>query len=286
VIDGELGSFLRSKRESLAPADVGLPGGPRRRVPGLRRAEVATLAGVSVDYLTRLEQGRDRHPSAQVLAALAEALRLDDDELDHLRCLAVVSHGTELCPGPRPAARAVRPTVQALLDQLEPGLAYVANHLGDLLAWTAGFDRLARPVGLLDGAPPNLVRFTFLDSRARDVFPDWVDLADELAAQLYADAGHPGDDVRAMAAGLAEAAGPEFATRWARRPLGARRSGVRLLARPDLGALRLSFEVLELADPERQRLVVLLPADAATATALDRLAGRRPGALRAVERGA
>jgi transcriptional regulator with XRE-family HTH domain len=111
-MDGELGAFLRSRREAVNPADVGLPVGPRRRTPGLRRAELATLAGVSIDYLIRLEQGRDTHPSAQVLAALGEALRLGEDDLEHLRVLAVISHGTDLCPAARAAARTVRPGVR------------------------------------------------------------------------------------------------------------------------------------------------------------------------------
>lgn len=120
-MEGELGSFLRSRREAVSPAEVGLPEGPRRRTPGLRRAELATLAGVSVDYLIRLEQGRDTHPSTQVLAALAEALRLSDDDREYLWSLAVISNGgTELCcPQAKATARTVRPTVQAILDQLD-----------------------------------------------------------------------------------------------------------------------------------------------------------------------
>ncbi|MGH3908403.1 MAG: helix-turn-helix transcriptional regulator [Pseudonocardiaceae bacterium] len=157
----------------MSPAEVGLPERPRRRTPGLRRAELATLAGISIDYLIRLEQGRDTHPSTQVLAALAEALRLSDDDRDHLRNLAAISNGTELCPQARAAARAVRPTVRALLDQLEPSPAFVVNHLADLLAWTEGNERLARPLGILDGEEPNLLQFTFADERARAAYPDW-----------------------------------------------------------------------------------------------------------------
>lgn len=163
MMEGELGSFLRSRREAMSPAEVGLASSARRRTPGLRRAELATLAGVSVDYLIRLEQGRDIHPSTQVLGALAAALRFDDDDRDHLQALAVISNGTELCPQTTAAARAVRPTVQAMLDQLEPAPAFVLNHLADLLAWTEGYDRLARPLGILDGDEPNLAWFTFVD---------------------------------------------------------------------------------------------------------------------------
>jgi transcriptional regulator with XRE-family HTH domain len=171
MIEGELGAFLRSRREAVTPAEVGLPGGARRRTPGLRRAELATLAGVSVDYLIRIEQGRDTHPSPQVLAALADALRLGEDDRNHLRQLSIISSGSELCPHARAAARAVRPTVHAVLEQLEPAPALVVNHLTDVLAWTAGYERLARPLGILDGDEPNLLWFTFTDERARAAYP-------------------------------------------------------------------------------------------------------------------
>ncbi|CAN5779939.1 hypothetical protein BH23ACT8_BH23ACT8_07940 [soil metagenome] len=115
--DNELGAFLRTRREAITPAEVGLPKSARRRTPGLRRAELATLAGVSVEYLTRLEQGRDRHPSAQVLVALADALRLSPDEGILPRRAAKAAAG-DICPGAEPPARSVRPTVRALLDRL------------------------------------------------------------------------------------------------------------------------------------------------------------------------
>lgn len=284
VIDGELGAFLRSRREAMTPAEVGLPEGPRRRTPGLRRAEVATLAGVSVDYLIRLEQGRDTHPSTQVLAALAEALRLSEADLGHLRHLAAISNGTELCPQARETARTVRPTVRAMLDQLEPAPAFVVNHLGELLAWTDGYDRLARPLGILDGDEPNLLWFTFADERARTAYLDWGDVADAQAAELHelrrCDTG-----TDAFAARLAQAGGAEFADRWKRRPLGGRPAGLVGLSHPEVGVLRLAFETLRLPDPDDQRLVIYLAADATTAAGLDRLAGRQPGALRSVTAG-
>jgi transcriptional regulator with XRE-family HTH domain len=285
MMEAELGSFLRSRREALSPAEVGLPEGPRRRTPGLRRAELATLAGVSVDYLIRLEQGRDTNPSAQVLAALSDALRLSEDDLEHLRALAFIGNGgVELCPRARAAARTVRPTVRAMLEQLEPSPAFVVNHLSDLLAWTDGFDRLARPLGLLDADEPNLVWFTFADARARDAYPDWDDVADDQVAALH-ELRQGDSGVDALAARLAAAAGSEFADRWDRRPLGGRRTGVKAVAHPQVGVLRLAFETLDLSDGDRQRLVVYLAADAATSAGLDRLAGRERGALRSVSAG-
>ena len=133
--------YLRIRREAVNPAEVGFPAGTRRRTPGLCRADLATLAGISVDYLVRLEQGRDRHPSPQVLAALAGALRFSSDERLHLRLLAKATSGDGqlLCPAAAdPLARSVRPTVQALLDRLEPTPAFLANRLSEVLALTTG----------------------------------------------------------------------------------------------------------------------------------------------------
>lgn len=282
MIDGELGAFLRSRREATSPESVGLVAGSRRRTPGLRRSELATLAGVSVDYLIRIEQGRDTNPSAQVLAALAGALTMSEDELGHLRLLAVHNSSGELCPAQYPPARTVRATVQTLLDQLEPAPAVVLNHLSDVLAWTEGYERLARPLGILDGDPPNLVTHVFTDERARAAYPDWDDVAADMAAALHAEQRAPEDDSRALATHLAEVVGSRFTDVWDQVAVTARRTGVRAIAHPDIGVLRLAFEVLDLPDVDRQRLVVHLPADEATATGLDRLAGRTPGGLRAV----
>jgi transcriptional regulator with XRE-family HTH domain len=280
--DNELGAYLRTRREAVAPADVGLPGGTRRRTPGLRRAELATLAGISVEYLVRLEQGRDRHPSAQVLAALADALRLSGDERHHLRLLAKAAGGDGhlLCPAGEAPARSVRPTVRALLDRLEPAPAFVINRLSDVLASTAGFASLAGPLGLLDAEPPSLVRFVFTDARARAAYPDWDRVADELAANLRLESSHGDRHAAELVEELTITAGAPFTDRLAAPPIVPRRTGVERLVHPDVGELRLAYETLEL--PDDQRLVVYLPADQATSATLDRLAGRQPGALRAV----
>ncbi|MGW9027708.1 helix-turn-helix domain-containing protein [Streptomyces sp. NPDC055722] len=117
---GELAAFLRSRREKLKPEQVGLSSSGRRRTPGLRREELATLAGLSVEYLERLEQGRDTNPSVAVLAALAEALRLSDDDKRHLAMSAMKRHTAALFPEPRPISDESRSTVRALLDHLDP----------------------------------------------------------------------------------------------------------------------------------------------------------------------
>ncbi|HEU4426640.1 MAG TPA: helix-turn-helix transcriptional regulator [Pilimelia sp.] len=280
--DNELGGFLRARREAVTPAEVGLPTGSRRRTPGLRRAELATLAGISVEYLTRLEQGRDRHPSAQVLAAIAGALRLGADDRVQLRHLGKASGGN-ICAAIEPPAGAVRPAVRALLDQLEPAPAVVINRLDDVLAFTSGYERLAGPLGLLDARPPNLIRFTFTDARARPAFPDWDSVADEYVARLRTEFRRADPHVAHLADELTVIAGTPFTDRLKAPPAALpKRTGVLRIAHPDVGELRLAYEILELPDPDEQRLVVHLPADDGTSAALDRLNGRQPGALRAV----
>ncbi|WP_188191972.1 helix-turn-helix transcriptional regulator [Nonomuraea sp. SYSU D8015] len=275
----ELGAFLRAHREAVPPAAVGLPNdGKRRRTPGLRRAELATLAGVSVDYLTRLEQGRDRSPSVQVLAALAETLGLSRDERIHLHRLAKATGGGACDGVATMRARTVRPTVQALLDRLEPAPALVANRPGDLLAWTAGFGWLAGPVGLLEAEPPNLVRYVFTDPRAHDAHPDWDAVAGERAAALRAAAALGDPHASLLAEELTIIADARFRDRFEGSAALPARTGVERWAHPEVGELRLAYESLELPDPDEQRLVVYLASDEATAAALDRLTDHHPAA--------
>ncbi len=278
--DNELGAFLRTRREAVTPAEVGLPNGSRRRTPGLRRAELATIAGISVDYLARIEQGRDRHPSAQVLAVLGDALRLSADERVHLRRLAKAIDGD--CTAAEPPARSVRPTVQALLDRLEPGPAILLNRLSDLLAFTTGYERIAGPIGLLDAPSPSLVRFVFTDARARAAYPEWDRIADEHVANLRIASGLADPYVAELVEEMTIIAGALFTDRWQAPPTVPERTGVELLAHPEVGELRLAYETLELPNADDQRLIVYLPTDPATSAALDHLTRGRPGALRAV----
>lgn len=271
-----MGGFLRACREAVTPAQVGLPGGSRRRTPGLRRSELATLAGLSVEYLARLEQGRDRHPSPAVIGALADALQMAPDERVHLRILSKSEDG-ECCP--RPPADSVRPTVQMLLERLEPTPAIIVNPLGDVLAWTDGYEHLAGPVGLLDGTPPNLVRYVFTDVRARTVYPDWDRVADERVASVRTafPAGSP--HLTRLIDELTITAGAPFLERCKIPSRLPRRSGVERFTHPDAGELRLAYETLELPVGDDQTLLTYLPADDATSEALARL---RPCTLRAV----
>ncbi|GGR86193.1 transcriptional regulator [Micromonospora fulviviridis] len=274
-----LGDFVRAKRDSLQPESFGLPDRGRRRSPGLTRAEVATRSGISVEYLTRIEQGRDRNPSHSVLHALADGLSLDAGEREHLRYLAKITGGA--CPGHRPPAppnREVRPTVRETLRLLEPGVAFVTNRLGDVLAYTGGFELVMSGIGLLDADVPNLTRYVFTDSRARTVFPDWDQVADEQAFDLRL--GPSAETSEWFTVQLAPVAGQEF-TRRLRQHLPPPQVPLRL-GHPVVGELRWHREKLELSSTDAQELVVLLPADEATAQAVERLRHRRHGALRAV----
>lgn len=261
--------FLRARRDQLQPADVGLPDNGRRRTPGLRREEVATLAGVSIDYLVRLEQGRDTRPSPSVIAALADALRLDDGQRRELYTLAMVSQTSELCPSARPLARAVAPSVTALLEGLGTTPAFVAGPANDVLAWNDAWGQLVRPLGILDGAVPNVARHVFLHPDARTVYADWVAAADEQVSRLRAATVRWGDD-HDLAKLMDELrTSPAFNERWSIFGATEKRRGTTRIVHPDIGQLRLNYEVLLLADDvDELRLITWLPADDSTAAAL------------------
>ena len=261
--------FLRARREQLKPADVGLADHGRRRTPGLRREEVATLAGVSIDYLVRLEQGRDTRPSPSVIAALADALRLDGEQRREFSTLAMMSHGAELCPATRPLAKSVAPTVMLLLERLGTTPAFVAGPSNDVLVWNDAWEQLVRPLGLLDGPVPNLARHVFLHPDARTIYPDWDAAADEQVGRLRA-ASRRWDDDPGFTALMEELRTvPDFITRWSDFAATDKRRGTTRLDHPDLGALRLNYEALLLPDDiDEQRLITWLPADDPTATAL------------------
>jgi transcriptional regulator with XRE-family HTH domain len=271
VSKNELGAFLRSRREAVQPSEVGLAAGARRRTPGLRRAELATLAGVSVEYLARLEQGRDRHPSPQVLDALVTALRLPADDLLLLGRIVKAASG-RLLPVVGPPGSEVRPTVRMLLDRLEPTPAVVINRLTDVLACTNGFARLMAPIGLLDRTPANLVRFALADPRARTAYPNWAAVADARVASLRL----PSHRADPHLGRLVDELGPAVTSR---TNVPAAAAGVEEMRHPDAGALRLAFEVLTLPDADDQQLIVYLPADESTSDRLDRLLRTGPTAL-------
>jgi transcriptional regulator with XRE-family HTH domain len=281
-----LGAFLRGRREQLRPGDVGLPDNGRRRTPGLRREEVAALAGVSIDYLVRLEQGKDTRPSGQVLAALADALQLDDDARIHVKKLATITGSPELCPSQAPTQVPVAATVQAVLDRFGPVPAFVVGPWGDLLAGNETWHALAGPLGFFDHQAPNLARHAFLHPSAPAVYPDWGQVADEQVARLRATSMHwgfdPGyvalvDDLRGL---------PEFDRRWSTHAVSEKHRGTKRVVHPDVGELRVDFEVLLLPDDAEQRVIAWLPADEATSAAIERAVRREvpssPATLRVV----
>ncbi|MEU1404958.1 helix-turn-helix transcriptional regulator [Streptomyces sp. NPDC005728] len=273
-----LGDFVRVKRDSIQPQALGLPDHGRRRSPGLRRVDLAARAGISVEYLTRMEQGRDRNPSVAVVNALADALSLDPAERNHLRYLAKITGGE--CSAhtrPAPARRDVRPGVLETLRLLEPGIALVTNRLGDILASTSAFEAVMGGSGLFDADAPNLTRYVFTDSRSRSFFADWDEVADEQAFDLWLGPGIETSEW--LTAELAPVAGPEFTRRLNRHVVPQR--GVLRLHHPSGCELRLLRETLDLSS-DAQHLVVFLPADEATAEAVDRLRDRSRGRLRAI----
>jgi transcriptional regulator with XRE-family HTH domain len=264
-----LAEFLRARRDQVQPGDVGLPDSGRRRTPGLRREEVATLAGVSIDYLVRLEQGRDTKPSPSVIAALADALLVDDGQRRELYTLAMVSQRTELCPAARPRARAVAPTVTTLLKELGTTPAFVAGPTNDVLAWNDAWEQLVRPLGMLDGALPNLARYVFLHPDARSVYPDWISAVDEQVSRLRVAASRPGDDHDFATLMDELRASPDFNARWSLFATTDKRRGTTRIVHPDIGRLCFNYEVLLLPDDvDEQRLITWLPADDSTASAL------------------
>jgi transcriptional regulator with XRE-family HTH domain len=265
----ELADFLRTRRERLQPADVGLRDVGRRRTPGLRREEVATLAGVSIDYLVRIEQGRDLHPSPAIIAALATALQLTHDERMHLAKLAVISNNGPLCPASTAMVDHVPSTVLSLLERLDRTPAFFVGPLNDVLAWNDSWQALVRPLGLVDDDVPNLARHAFMHPSARTIYPDWSWVADEQVGRLRAASTRWREDERFVALLNELMPNPEFGDRWLRHTLSERHRGVQRMSHPRFGELRLSYEVLHLGDDAEHRLITWIPADEATTMAID-----------------
>ncbi|MFK0257887.1 helix-turn-helix transcriptional regulator [Streptomyces sp. NPDC090445] len=258
---GGLGDFLRTRRALLHPGDVALPDfGGVRRVAGLRREEIARLAGVSVDYYTRMEQGRVPNPSDAVLDALARALRLDEDETRHLHRLARPTRPARPASpadGGAPAAQRVRPMLRRLLDELHDMPAVVMGERMDILAWNRAAAALFGDYGALDPAERNIARITFLDPASRSLYGDWESCARENAAFLRLEAGRrPGD--RRLARLVAELAerSEDFRSRWAEHPVADKTSGTKHYHHPVAGDLVLSYETLRAADDPAQALIM------------------------------
>jgi transcriptional regulator with XRE-family HTH domain len=261
-----LGEFLQARRGRVRPEDVGLPNGGRRRVAGLRREEIARLAGVSVDYYVRLEQGRAAHPSPEVLDALARALLLDDVERRHLHEL-VAPRGAP----PRPDR--VRPSLQLLLDRLDMVPAFVLDRRMNVLAWNAGADAL---IGF-DAMPPeqrNMAWFMFLDPAARELYPEWERHARETVGVLRRAAGQDPDDTRLSAlVGELSVKSEEFARWWSSHEVHEKTHATKRYRHPLVGELTVHYETFTLpSDPGCSIITYVTEAGSESETALRLLA--------------
>ena len=237
----DIRDFLASRRARITPEQAGLlPGGGRRRVPGLRREEVAVLAGVSTDWYIRLEKGHIAGVSEDVLEAVARALQLDEAERAHLFDLARAAKPTR---APRRRLKVqVRPRVQWLLDSMSSSAVIALNGRMDILATNALGRALYSPVFDDPRRPANIARFQFLDPRARDYHPDWDGAANTTVAILRTEAGRdPHDkDLRELVGELSTLS-EEFRTRWAAHNVRIHRTGIKTFHHPAVGTLDLVY---------------------------------------------
>ncbi|GGS18026.1 helix-turn-helix transcriptional regulator [Streptomyces griseoviridis] len=262
----EIREFLRTRRDAVRPSQVGLPKYPGRRVPGLRREEVAQLAGVSVDYYTRLEQGRLTSASEGVILSIAEALQLSRAETQYLRDL--------LRPQPRRARQLrprqqVRPELQRLLEGLNDQPAFVLGRRNEVLASNALLDALLTPFNQKPPEDRNLLRWLLLDPAARALYLDWAQITSEVVGVLRAEAGrYPGDPQIAAFVAELSAASPDFRPWWEERTVVERTWGTKRFDHPVVGRLDITYEALNLpGDPDQ----VLFVYSGSTTDDLDKL---------------
>ncbi len=248
-----LNEFLRTRRARIKPRDVGLPEfGRHRRVPGLRREELAQLAGMSVAYYTRLEQGNGRNVSVEVLDAIARALRLTDAEHAHLMHLAQPRDHKKK-PSSRP--QQVRGAQWQLLDSMEGVPAYVVGRRADILAWNRMALALFGDWSQLPAQQRNWARLVFLSPAHRDLFTEWESKAADIVGFLRMDAGcHPDDPQLSALVGELSVKSADFQRLWARHDVKERSHGVKRLNHPLVGELTLSFEVFKVPDDQEQSL--------------------------------
>jgi transcriptional regulator with XRE-family HTH domain len=264
----ELAEFLRARRARLSPRQAGLPEVGRRRTPGLRRQEVAQLAGLSVDYYIRLEQGRGPHPSRQVLSALARALMLTADERDYVFRLA--GESPPVLPGP---SREITPGIRHLLDSMPDTPAYVVDAAYNILAW----NQLAMHfIGNLAGyEDPNMIRWTFQRSLTDVIWTDadFLRFTRATVADLRAGyARYPGDQrIEALVTEML-ALSPEFAAMWAEYEVEERGPMMKRVAHPKAGLLEFECQVLRIADTGQRLIAYCAAPGSATAEAFRRLA--------------
>ncbi|MFE3828516.1 helix-turn-helix transcriptional regulator [Streptomyces sp. NPDC059092] len=252
----ELGRYLRARRAQVTPQDVGLAaGGGLRRTPGLRREELATLAGISIDYYARLERGKETNPSPSVVDALARTLRLEGHEREHLRSLAVLATRTGYEPSI--AARGtLRPGVSLLLDSLRPGPAYITSRTNDLLAWNPAGLRLFTGIEDWPANQRNIARYAFLHPAARELFDDWEHTLLGCIARLRALAGtDPDAPDLARLVGELLLKSPDFARLWERYDVKAHAHGQKTYHHPDVGTFTLNYQSMHVEGTPGHRLV-------------------------------
>jgi transcriptional regulator with XRE-family HTH domain len=249
--DQEIREFLTTRRARLTPKDAGLPNyGGSRRVAGLRREEVALLAGISVEYYTRLERGNAHGVSDDVLESVSRALQLDEAEHAHL--VDLVRTANQQRPPRRTAAPAtIRPSVRRIVDSLSEMPAFVSNGRLDILYANPLAEALYSELFRDPRRPVNTARFMFLDLRARTFYPDWDTTMRDAVAALHGEAGrNPYDRGLSDLIGLLSTRSEEFRVQWARHDVRFHRSGTKRMHHPLVGDITLSYERLELpADP-------------------------------------
>ena len=243
----ELGGFLRARRAELDPSDFGLPPGVnQRRVAGLRREELAQLAGISVDYYTRLEQGRARNVSDTILDAIARTLRLTSDEETYLRNLATPKRRRQSTP----SAPRVRPELQHLLDAMQVP-AFVFGRYMDVLAWNRLANALSFDFASMAPEERNIPRLFFLDDSAAEFHPQWAKVTGEIVANLRAEAGRHQDDPKlAQLVGELSMRSEDFRQLWARHQVQDKAHCTKLVRNPIVGDLELRYETLRLPDDD------------------------------------
>jgi transcriptional regulator with XRE-family HTH domain len=245
----EVREFLVSRRGQVAPEQVGVPAGTNRRVKGLRRSEVATLAGLSVEYYTRLERGAISGASGQVLESIARALRLDDAERAHLFNLAQAASPVARPPRRRTSKSYVpHQSLQWVLDAITAGPAFVRNGRMDLLAVNPLARAFYKDCHDMPGQPPNIARFTFLDERAHQFYPDWDAFAEVTVSILRTEAGRdPHNKELHDLIGELGTRSEEFRRRWGAHNVRHHGTGFKTFNHPVVGEMTLAFEGLEMA---------------------------------------
>jgi transcriptional regulator with XRE-family HTH domain len=273
-VRGEIRQFLTTRRARITPEQAGLPDyGGRRRVPGLRREEVALLAGISIEYYTRLERGDARGVSQEVLDGIARALQLDDVERAHLAHLVRTVNATRPARR-RPTQQRVRPSVQRVLDSMISTAAFVRNGRLDILSANYLGYALYAPAFLDPVRPVNLARFIFLDRRSTEFYRDWDGIAQAAVGSLRAEAGRdPYDRALSDLVGELSTRSQEFRVRWAAHDVKYYRSGMQPFHHPLVGDLTLNYDALEIpADPGLTIVAYTAEAGAPSQQALDLLA--------------